>query len=149
RLTAETFPEDRITLTRTSQFMRADPECLDRLAEPDETLHYLLDVALRYPQAFSEAYNEALNRVGFGLQRVKYDPGRGIYQPPFFVEFAPGGPGTPSYRFSLRLGGPQLERIVLVNETAGSVTVEAPGGVASARALCAALLGGLADRLPV
>src|SRR5207249_615327 len=25
RLTAETFPEDRITLTRTSQFMRVDP----------------------------------------------------------------------------------------------------------------------------
>jgi hypothetical protein len=149
RLTAETFPEDRIPLTRTSQFMRVDPELLDRLAEPEETLHYLLDVALRHPQEFSGAYNEALNCVGFGLQRVKYDSQRGIYQPPFFVEFAPGGPGTPSYRFSLRLEGPRLGRIMLLNETAGSVTLETAGGVASARDLCAALVEGLADRLPV
>ena len=54
-----------------------------------ETLFYVLDVALRHPKEFSEAYNEALNQVGLGLQRVRYDGARAIYQPPFFVQFAP------------------------------------------------------------
>src|SRR5205823_3866990 len=64
-------------------------------------------------------------------------------------EFAAGGAGTPSYRFSLRLEGARLERITLLNETVGSVTLETRGGVADARDLCAALLEGLADRLPI
>jgi hypothetical protein len=149
RLTEEIFPEDRIVLTRTSEFMRVDPEALDRLSEPDDTLQYMLDVALRRPAEFAHAYNHALNCAGYGLQRVKYDPARGIYQPPFFVEFAPGGPETPAYRYSLRLEGERLEKITLLNESAGAVTLTAEEGVASARDLCKALLSGLEACRPI
>src|SRR5205814_9461134 len=76
RLMEEIFPDDRIELSRTTDFMRLDPDMPDRLAEPDDTLHYILDIALRHPGEFAEAYNEALNRAGFGLQRVKYDAAR-------------------------------------------------------------------------
>lgn len=142
-LTAEIFPADRLELDRTSHFAALVPEQLERLRRPEETLHYFLDLALRHPRDFTEAYNEALNRVGFGLQRMKYDPNTGHYTPPFFVEFAPAGTGTPVYRFGLELMGAAPVVITLRNAGVGDVTVSAPGPVRSARALAEALFGGL------
>ncbi len=149
RLIEATFPEDRFALTRTSTFVQVDCAQLDRLAEPEETLFYVLDLALRHPAEFTESYNEALNRAGFGLQRVKYDAANRIYQPPFFVEFAPDGQGTAAYRYSLRLEGEGLSRIVLSNQATGVVTFAAQGPVDSARALCSTLCQELRDHLPV
>lgn len=142
-LTERTFPADRTELDRTSQFTRITPEDLPRLREPEDTLHFFLDLALRHPGEFTEAYNEALNQVGFGLQRVKWEPRTGRFTPPFFVQFAPGGPGTPVYRYGLELSGVEATTITLANPTAGDVVLETDRRVCSVFDFCRALFEGL------
>lgn len=144
-LTREVFPADRFELDRTSRFTGLDASDLEALRRPEQGLHFFLDLALRHPREFTEAYNEALNRVGFGLQRMKFDPQTGHYTPPFFVEFAPAGPGTPIYRYGLELTGVECTTIVLRNEAAGSVEVRAEGPVRSAHALLQAILAALPE----
>ncbi len=144
-LTHEIFPADRMALDRASRFAGLSNADLERLRAPEQTLHFFLDLALRHPREFSEAYNDALNRVGFGLQRMKYDPRTGHYTPPFFVELAPGGPGTPIYRYGLELSGTERTVITLRNESAGSIVVEAEGRVDSAHTLLHALLESLGE----
>lgn len=138
-LTAEIFPADRLEMDRSSHLTRIDTETLPRLKHPAAGFHFFLDLALRHPAEFTEAYNEALNRVGYGLQRMKYDPVSGFYTPPFFVEWAPGGPGTPVYRYSLQLSGTGPTRITLGNAAAGDLELAAPGGIRSAYELGCAL----------
>jgi hypothetical protein len=142
-LTGEIFPADRIELDRTSHFTGLSPEELHHLRDPAHTLHFFLDLSLRHPREFAEAYNEALNRVGFGLQRVKYDRTTGHYTPPFFVEFAPGGPGTPVYRYGVELQGTRTTTISLTNAAAGDVVLEADRWVGSAFDFAEALMDGL------
>lgn len=122
-INSEIFPGDRIELDRTSRFTHVDREDLNRLRTPEQTLQFFLDLALRHPREFTDAYNDALNRVGFGLQRMKYEPATGRYTPPFFVEFAPGGPGTPVYRFGIELSGTTTTTIHLTHPT-GDLVVE-------------------------
>jgi hypothetical protein len=138
-LTREIFPADRLNLDRTSRFMHLDAEDLPALERPAETLHYFLDLALRHPAEFTAAYNDALNRVGFGLQRVKYDAATGHYTPPFFVEYAPAGPGTPVLRFGLQLAGQGPVTLTLTNPT-GDVVRDYPRPIRSARDLLRALI---------
>jgi hypothetical protein len=142
-LTTEIFPADRLELDRTSRFTGIRPEDLSCLRTPQETLHFFLDLALRHPQEFTDAYNEALNRLGFGLQRVKYDAQTGRYTPPFFVEYAPGGPGTPIYRYGVALAGTEAATITLTNPTAGDLILEAGQPVRSAYDFARALFDGL------
>lgn len=142
-LTERTFPADQTDLDRTSQFTRVTPEDLPRLREPADTLHFFLDLALRHPAEFTEAYNEALNQVGFGLQRVKWEARAGRFTPPFFVQFAPGGPGTPVYRYGLELSGVEATIITLANPTAGDIVLEADRRVCSVLDFCRALFEGL------
>jgi hypothetical protein len=131
-------------LDRTSRFMALDPEELHRLEARERSLYFFLDLALAHPAAFTAAYNEALNRVGFGLQRVKYEPATGRYSPPFFVEYAPGGEGTPVYRYSLELSGGEAMRVTLTNRQVGTIVLEAPHPVRSAAQLFRLLF----DQLP-
>ncbi|HTE18483.1 MAG TPA: hypothetical protein VK689_08890, partial [Armatimonadota bacterium] len=132
-LTREIFPRDRIDLDRTSHFTHVSLHDTFRLKNPEETLHFFLDLALRHPREFTECYNDALNRVGFGLQRMKYDPRSGRYTPPFFVEFAPGGPEMPVYRYGIELlGTEEATTITLLNATAGNVVVETGRAIRSA-----------------
>jgi len=93
----------RPALDCTSHFMQLDPEELYRLSRPEDTLYYFLDLSLRYPAEFTEAYNEALNRMGFGLQRIKWEPETGRYLPPFYVEYAPDAEGGRTYRYAIEL----------------------------------------------
>ena len=130
-LTRVTFPQDRLVLTRASEMMRLP----DDGARPGDDLHSFLDLALRAPADFAAAYNEALNRVGFGLQRVKWDPRQERYTPPFFVEYAPDGPGGPVYRFALEIHGPDARTVVLTHPAAGMLTLAADEPVRSAAAL--------------
>lgn len=130
-LTAEIFPADRLELDRTSEFAHLDPDSLPALRTPEATLHFFLDLALRHPEAFAEAYNDALNRVGFGLQRIKWDPRTGRYTPPFFVELAPGGTGTPVYRYGLQLEGLTAATVTLTNASAGDIVLESDRRVRS------------------
>lgn len=142
-LVERTFPADPTELDRTSHFTRIAREDLPRLRAPEDTLHFFVDLSLRYPAEFTEAYNEALNEVGFGLQRIKRDPRTGRYTPPFFVQFAPGGPGTPTYRYGLELSGLEATTLTLSNPTAGDLVLETDRCVRSAFELCRALLDGL------
>jgi hypothetical protein len=139
-LTNEIFPADWLALDRTSRFTHLEERDLHRLRRPQETLHYFLDLALRHPQGFTEAYNEALNRVGYGLQRVKWSSETGHYTPPFFVEFAPDGPGTPVYRYGLELTGLGPTVVTLTNPAAGTVVIESAAPVRSAAGLVELLL---------
>ncbi|HEU4754373.1 MAG TPA: hypothetical protein VFU47_14795 [Armatimonadota bacterium] len=141
-LTGEVFPADRIELDRTSRFTHMSAGDLPRLRAPEETLHFFLDLSLRYPREFTDAYNEALNRVGFGLQRMKYDPRTGRYTPPFFVEFAPDGEGTPVYRYGLELSGTESTLITLQHNR-GDIELRYAGPVRSALDLFRALIEGL------
>jgi hypothetical protein len=139
-LWSDTAPESGVPipmppLTRTSQLLMLGPDEIERVEAPAETPYFFLDLALRHPAEFAAAYNEALLRVGFGLQRVKHDPLTGRYQPPFFVEYAPEGDGTPVYRFSLEIGGARSTRVTLANRQVGTVTLESPVPVRSAAAL--------------
>lgn len=143
RLTAEIFPADKLALDRTSRFMQVPQEELGELRAPERTLHFFLDLALRHPREFTEAYNVALNRVGFGLQRMKYDSRTGEYAPPFFVELAPGGPGTPVYRYGIRLTGTDATTVTLSNATTETVVLETDRRIRSAYDLLAALHEGL------
>ena len=138
-LTAEIFPADRLELDRTSHFAHLEPADLPRLRTPEETLYFFLDLALRHPAEFTEAYNEALNRVGFGLQRIKWEPRSGRYTPPFFVELAPGGPGTPVYRYGLQLEGLRATTLLLTNASAGDITLETDRRITSVHDLARAL----------
>jgi hypothetical protein len=140
RITAEIFPADRIELDRTSRFTHVSPEDLPRLRTPERTLYFFLDLALRHPREFTEAYNDALNRVGFGLQRVKYDPATGRYTPPFFVEFSPEGEGGPVYRYGIELQGRDATTIRLTHPTAGDVVVETDRRIDSVYEFAAALM---------
>jgi hypothetical protein len=130
-INAEIFPSDRIELDRTSRFTHVDREDLNGLRTPEHTLQFFLDLALRHPREFTEAYNDALNRVGYGLQRMKYEPATGRYTPPFFVEFAPSGAGTPVYRFGIELLGTTVTTIRLTHPT-GDLTVETDRRITSA-----------------
>jgi hypothetical protein len=131
-------------LDRTSRFMALDPEEIYRLEQPERSLYFFLDLALRDPGAFAAAYNEALNRVGFGLQRVKHEPDTGLYRPPFFVEYAPAGEGTPIYRFSLELAGRETMRVTLAHRRIGTIVLESEHPIRSA----AQLFRLLCDQLP-
>jgi hypothetical protein len=142
-LTGEIFPADRLELDRTSRFTEILPHELPSLRRPEETLYSFLDLALRHPREFTEAYNEALNRVGFGLQRIKYEPATGRYTPPFFVEFAPGGAATPVYRYAVELAGTAATTITLVNPTAGDLVLESGRPVRSAYDFVRALFDNL------
>jgi hypothetical protein len=141
--TSRIFASEPEPLERTSHFTGLDAEDQYRLHEPEETLFFFLDLALRYPAEFSGAYNEALNRVGFGLQRVKYEPEGGRYLPPFFVEHAPGGEGAPVYRYSLELAGDDWTQITLLHPTTGPIFLTADRPVRSAAELFRALFQGL------
>ena len=129
-LTNEVFPADRLELDRTSRFTHvAAPSAAAPPDAGEESLHFFLDLALRHPAEFSDAYNAALNKVGYGLQRIKWDPKTGVYTPPFFVEFAPRGAGTSLYRYGLELSGVNRTSIRLVNGTIGDIVVEGSGAV--------------------
>jgi len=130
-LTGEIFPADRVELDRTSRFTRVGDTSGVGAAPSEQSFHFLLDLALQHPREFSEAYNEALNRAGLGLQRVKYDPQTGRYAPPFFVEFAAAGAGAPVYRYGIALEGVERTTVVLSNATAGDRVLEADGPVRS------------------
>ncbi|MCC2669952.1 MAG: hypothetical protein K0Q72_2423 [Armatimonadetes bacterium] len=136
------FPTDRIELDRTSRFMHVDRSDLPRLRTPERTLQFFLDVALRHPRAFTEAYNDALNRVGFGLQRMKYDLATGRYTPPFFVDLSVGGEG-PVYRYGLELSGTEATTIRLTHPTAGDVIVASDRRISSVYDLARALFENL------
>jgi hypothetical protein len=56
------------------------------------------------------------------------------------VEWSPGGPGTPSYRYGLQLSGIGPTCITLTNTVAGDVELQVPGPIASAYELADALL---------
>src|SRR5438552_3365636 len=130
-------------LERTSHFTGLDAEDLYRLHHPADTLFFFLDLALRYPGEFAGAYNNALNRIGFGLQRVKFGPAGRRYLPPFFVEYAPAGEGTAVYRYSLELSGEDWTRVALLHPTAGAIALAADRPVRSAAELFRALFQGL------
>lgn len=121
-LTGEVFPADRKQLDRSSHFMRVDQQTRD--ADPGETMQSFFDLALRYPAEFTSAYNDALNTVGYGLQRMKYDTATGRYTPPFFVELSPGE-GAPVYRYGIELSGTETTVVRLANESAGDITWDA------------------------
>ncbi len=142
-LTRELFPSDRIELDRSSRFTRVQEPDLGALACPEATLHFFLDLCLRHPAECAAAYNAALNRVGFGLQRMKHEPESGLTTLPFFVEYSPDGPGGPIYRFELELSGIEQTRITLRNAGIGDRVVEVPGRVRSVQDLSRALLEGL------
>lgn len=142
-LTSQIFPADQLELDRASRFTAIVPEELDCLRCPDETLQFFLDLALRHPREFTEAYNEALNRVGYGLQRMKYDPETGHFTPPFFVEWAPGGEGTPVYRYGLELSGLGPITVTLTNRVAGDQVLTSETAVDSVHDLARALVEGL------
>jgi hypothetical protein len=141
--TTEIFGRVPMPLERTSHFTGLDAEDLYRLHNPADTLFFFLDLALRYPGEFAGAYNDALNRVGFGLQRVKFDPEAKRYLPPFFVEHAPAGEGTAVYRYSLELSGEDWSEVTLLHPKAGSISLTADRPVRSAADLFRALFQGL------
>lgn len=142
-LTAEIFPADRIRLDRTSHFTRIRRDEVHRFRVPEQTLHFFFDLALRHPHEFTDAYNDALNRVGLGLQRMKYDPPTGHYTPPFFVEFAPGGPGSSSYRYGVEMAGAEATTITLTNSAMGDVVLETDRCIRSAHDFLRALFENL------
>ena len=135
-LTRQIFPTDRLLLDRATRFTQLPPEGERR--EPEVDFFFYLDLCLRYPQEFAGAYNEALNKVGFGLQRLKCDPLTGRFTPPFFVTYAPNGPGTPVYRYSIELLGIDRTTLTLQNPS-GDISFEAAGLVESADDLFRAL----------
>jgi hypothetical protein len=141
--TTEIFGRAPEPLERTSHFTGLDAEDLYRLYDPADTLYFFLDLALRYPAEFAAAYNEALNRVGFGLQRVKYDPVGCRYLPPFFVEHAPAGEDAPVYRYSLELSGENWTEVSLVHPRGGPILLAAERPVRSALELFRVLFRGL------
>jgi hypothetical protein len=148
--TTQIFADEPEPLERTSHFTGLDAEDQYRLHQPEETLYYFLDLALRHPAEFASAYNDALNRVGFGLQRVKYEPEGGRYLPPFFVEHAPGGEGAAVYRYSLELAGENWTEVTLLHPASGPIFIRAERPVRSAAELFRALFHGLgAVRLSV
>lgn len=128
-LTNEVFPADRQKLDRSSHFMRVDENTRD--ADPADTMQLFFDLALRYPAEFAGAYNDALNTVGYGLQRMKFEPTTGHYTPPFFAELSPGE-GAPVYRYGIELSGVETTTIRLANESAGDITWDAGRLVRSA-----------------
>jgi hypothetical protein len=133
--TTEIFGRVPEPLERTSHFTGLDAEDQYRLKEPADTLYFFLDLALRHPAEFAGAYNDALNRVGFGLQRVKYDVEGRRYLPPFFVEHAPEGEGTAVYRYSLELSGEEWTQVALLHPKAGTLSVASDRPVRSAAEL--------------
>lgn len=141
-LTGEIFPADRVRLERASRLTRVD-DSVSAVRSPEETLHFFFDLALRHPGEFAGAYNEALNRAGLGLQRVRYDAETGEFTPPFFVELAPGGRGAPVYRYGVELSGRGRTSITLLNATAGDIVVEAREPIRCAEDFVEALLSGL------
>jgi len=134
------FPADRIELDRTSRFTHVGVEDLPALRTPERTLHFFFDLALRHPAEFTDAYNEALNLAGLGLQRMKYDASSGRYTPPFFVEFAPEGEGGPVYRYGIELTGHTGTTIRLSHPTAGDVELNTERRITSAHDFAEALL---------
>lgn len=140
RINQEIFPADRIELDRTSRFTHVDADSLPSLRTPERTLHFFFDLALRRPAEFTDAYNEALNRAGLGLQRMKHEPATGRYTPPFFAEFAPAGAGGPVYRYGIELSGRDRTTIRLSHPTGEDILVEADRRVASVHDFAEALL---------
>lgn len=133
--TASGVPPAMPALARTSKLLALAPEELTELEPRAGTPYFFLDLALRYPTEFAAAYNEALLRAEFGLQRVKHDPLTGRYAPPFFVEYAPEGEATPVYRFSLEISGARSTRVTLANRQVGTVILESATPIRSAAAL--------------
>lgn len=134
-LTRCIFPNDQLALDRSSRFTRVAPQLPPPDSDPGSML-LLFDLALRHPAEFAAAYNDALNALGFGLQRVRYQEETGRFTPPFFVELAPRGPGTPVYRYGIELLGTTVR---LVNEAAGPLEWDAGRPLRSAAEFVAAL----------
>ncbi|MGV3721759.1 MAG: hypothetical protein ACO1SX_12680 [Actinomycetota bacterium] len=140
RINEEIFPADRIELDRTSRFTHLDEEKLPALRTPERTLYFFFNLALRCPAEFTDAYNEALNRAGLGLQRMKYEPSTGRYTPPFFVEFAPSGDGGPVYRYGIELTGRERSTLRLIHPTGADILVDADRRITSVHDFAEALL---------
>lgn len=141
-LTHEIFPADTIEIDRSSRFTRMSASEFDGGELEDHSLHYFLDLALRYPSEFTDSYNDALNRVGFGLQRMKFDPADGVYTLPFFVEFAEADDDG-VYRYELELSDPHRSTVLLKNPSRGDRILEAGHPIDSAEALFLVLSTGL------
>ncbi len=144
-LTDLVFPADRVELDRASRFMAIRRGEEARLKTPSSTMHSLLDLAFREPEAFSGAYNDALNRVGFGLQRVRWEAETGRYTPPFFVEFARGESGQPVYRYSLEWVGADAGTLRMANPSVGTIEIGADARPGSAADLFRLLFSGLPE----
>ena len=134
RLTEQIFPPPRFDLDRASRLARIPVRPQDG-RPTGSSFHFFVHLALAHPAEFAEAYNEALNRLGLGLQRVRYEPGTGRYTPPFFVEFAPEGAGTPVYRFSVELAGLDAGVLRLSNPSAGEIAIPLEQPIRSGAAL--------------
>jgi hypothetical protein len=137
-LTAEAFGTEEArcpALDCTSHFMQLDPEELYRLSDPEDTLYYFLDLSLRYPAEFTEAYNEALNRMGFGLQRIQWEPETGRYLPPFYVEYAPDEESGRTYRYAMELQEAPEATLTLHNAQAGTLVLRSERPIRSAHDL--------------
>jgi hypothetical protein len=113
--------------------MRLDPESLYQLSRPEDSLYYFLDLSLRFPAEFTEAYNEALNRMRFGLQRIRLEPETGRYLPPFYVEYAPDAAHRLTYRYAIELLDGKV--LTLHNAHAGAIVLYADRPIRTAHDL--------------
>lgn len=142
-LTGQIFPADQMELATASRLAAVKRGREEDLADPREGLHYFLNLALRHPAEFVESYNQSLNRVGLGLQRLRWDPESGHLTLPFFIEFVPPGGDGRTYRFTLELHGTELVEIRLANPAQGLLKVISGSRIDSARSLFRALFQGL------
>lgn len=144
-LCRQTFPLRPATLTRASTLASVRRGECDRLKDPASTLHYFLHLALQHPAEFVDAYNDALNAVGLGLQRLKWEPDSGRLTLPFYAEFAPPGGDGRTYRFGLELAGLGSCEIRLDNPAVGPLIVPVNEPPSTVEALADALFAGLPE----
>lgn len=117
-------------LERSSRIFYLRPEDLPCIKAPLDGHFFYFDLALRYPEAFTEAYNEALNKVGFGLQRIKYDPEDGRYTPPYFVELRQDGVLR---RYNIEISHDERERATItLGDNASMIKITGDGAIQSA-----------------
>lgn len=117
-------------LERSSRIFYLRPEDLSCIKTPLDGHFFYFDLALRYPEAFAESYNEALNKVGFGLQRIKYDPEDGRYTPPFFAEIRQDGVLR---RYNIEINHDDRERATIVlSDTTSILKISGDGAIRSA-----------------
>jgi hypothetical protein len=132
-LNTQVFPADDFGLDRSSRFVRAASRL--RVDDDRRSLHYFLGLAIRCPREFTESYNEALNRMGFGLQRLKFDPLTGRQTLPFYVEVPVEGAGRSPIRYELELERVPVHRVVLRSGTAPDIILDSPRPIHGAEAL--------------